>query len=254
MRTYNLINTSAQKDNDFYSILSTFAFMKRSITVGKSVKYGSYGILLIILSVIIHSYYCYLYVPSSTFNKIKNQQYDAIIVPGVPYDANNWSVFLKWRIHWSAFLYKQGVAKNIIYSGSAVHTAYTEASIMKKFGEKLGISSSNIFIEHQAEHSSENLYYSYIMAKEKGFKRLALATDPFQSDMLDDFIEEYNLDIDLIPIVYSIADTINMIQPAIDFESEFIENFTPLSDRENLSERMSGTRGEKIDWSKIEDL
>jgi len=228
--------------------------MKRSITVGKSVKYGSYAILLIILSVIIHSYYYYLYVPSSTFNKIKNQQYDVIIVPGVPYDANNWSVFLKWRIHWSAFLFKQGITKNIIYSGSAVHTEYVEANIMKLFGEKLGIPSSKIIAEVEAEHSTENLYYSYIIAKARGFKKIALATDPFQSDMLDDYIVKYNMDIDLIPIVYSIADTINMYEPKIKFQDEFIKSFTPLSDRENLNERLKATRGEKIDWNKIKNL
>ncbi|MBL4623677.1 MAG: YdcF family protein [Flavobacteriales bacterium] len=227
--------------------------MKRTITVSKGIKYTGYGLLLIVLSITVHSYYYYLSVPSTTFERVKHEQYDAIIVPGVPYDANNWSVFLKWRIHWSAFLYKQGVAKNIIYSGNAVHTAYTEANIMKKFGEKLGIPSSNIFAEDKAEHSTENLYYSYLLAKKLGFKKLALATDPFQSDMLDDFIEKYDMDIDLIPIVYGIADTINMVQPEIDFKSEFIENFVPLSEREDLSERMSGTRGEKIDWSKIKN-
>ncbi|MBL4653963.1 MAG: YdcF family protein, partial [Flavobacteriales bacterium] len=193
--------------------------MKRTIKVGKSIKYISYALLLLVLSVTIHSYYYYLKIPATIYDEVKNKQYDVIIVPGVPYDKGNWSLFLKWRIHWSIFLYKQGIAQNIIYSGSAVHTGYIEVDIMKKFGLKLGVPPSRIFTETKAEHSSENLYYSYLLAKELGFQKIALATDPFQSDMLDDFIEEHGMNIDLIPIVYSIADNIDMVEPEIDFDS-----------------------------------
>ena len=227
--------------------------MKRTINVSKSIKYGSYILLLIVLSITAHSYYYYLRVPASIYNEVKNKQYDVIIVPGVPYDKGNWSLFLKWRIHWSTFLYQQGIAQNIIYSGSAVHTEYIEANIMRRFGTQLGVPANRIFTETKAEHSSENLYYSYLLAKEKGFTKIALATDPFQSDLMDNFIEKYRLKIDLIPIVYSIADSINMIEPKIDFDSEFIDNFIPLSERENLSERLNGTRGEKIDWNLINE-
>lgn len=225
--------------------------MKRTIKVHKFIKYSGYAILLLVFSITIHSWYFYLQVPKKTFEELKTTKYDAIIVPGVPYDAGNWSLFFKWRMHWSAFLYKQGLTNHIIYSGSAVHTEFVEANIMKRFGEKLGIPSDRILIENKAEHSSENLYYSYILAKESGFKKIALATDPFQSDLLDNFIVEHQLDVDLIPIVYSIADTINMFQPLIDYKDEIIEGFVPLKNREDFAKRISGTAGQRINWENL---
>ena len=48
-----------------------------------------------------------------------------------------------------------------------------------------------IFAETQAEHSIENVYYSMKMARKMGFKRIGLATDPFQSQMLESLIEKY---------------------------------------------------------------
>src|SRR5690606_27635585 len=86
--------------------------------------------------------------------------YDAIIVPGVPFDGENWSETMKMRVCWSKYLYDKGYAKNIIYSGSAVYTEYEEASIMALYAEELGIPKEHIFRDQRAEHSTENVYYS----------------------------------------------------------------------------------------------
>lgn len=210
-----------------------------------------YAFVALFIGITIHSYYYYIHLPKLHFKKASQQQYDAIIVPGLPYDEGEWSLFLKWRIHWSTFLYHQGITKNIIYSGSVVHTPFIEANVMQAFGEKLGVPKSALYAETKAEHSSENLYYSILLAREKGFNKLALATDPFQSDMIDNFITEYNLNVDLIPIVYSIADTINMHEPVIDYAALKVANFVPLEDRENFGERINGTRGHHVDWNSL---
>lgn len=70
--------------------------------------------------------------------------------------------------------------KNIIYSGGAVYSPYKESVIMGLFGQKLGIPSKNTFYDTLARHSTENVYYSYLLAKEIGFKSIALGADPFQ--------------------------------------------------------------------------
>ena len=70
------------------------------------------------------------------YEEAKTQTYDAIIVPGVPYDGNKWTRTMKGRVYWAKHLYEEGIAKNIIFSGSSVYTAYYEAEIMKDLGKK----------------------------------------------------------------------------------------------------------------------
>ena len=62
---------------------------------------------------------------------------------------------------------------------------------MALYGQSLGIPSGNIYIEDKAEHSTENVYYSYKKAKNLGFNRIALATDPYQSKMLKRYLKKY---------------------------------------------------------------
>ncbi len=78
--------------------------------------------------------------PKKAFEKNKQvAPYDAIIVPGVPYDGEHWSATMQIRVHWSNYLYQQGYTKNIIYSGGAVYSKYYESKTMALFGEGLGI-------------------------------------------------------------------------------------------------------------------
>src|SRR4051812_13441308 len=52
---------------------------------------------------------------------------DAIIVPGLAFDSKNWGTLMKRRVIWSWRLYKNGLARNVIYSGAAVYSPYKEA-------------------------------------------------------------------------------------------------------------------------------
>ena len=105
--------------------------------------------------------------------------YDIIIVPGVPFEEGNWSWVMKGRVYWSKYLYDNGITKNIMYSGSAVYSPYVEGRIMALYAVALGIPEENVFSETLAEHSTENVYYSYKKARKLGFERIALATDQF---------------------------------------------------------------------------
>ena len=87
----------------------------------------------------------------------------------------------KARILWPKYLFENGITKNIIFSGAAVYNPYVEAKIMKMYAESLHIPSANIFIETQPEHYTENVYYSILMAKQMGFKNIAVTTDQYQA-------------------------------------------------------------------------
>lgn len=174
--------------------------------------------------------------------------YDVIIVPGVPYNDPNMSKILLGRIYWSHYLYTNGIAKNIIYSGSAVYTPYVEAEIMALYAQKLGVPAENIFTEPQAEHSVENVYYSYKIAKNLGFKRIALATDPFQSRMLKRFERKQNIQIEFIPFSFDFVDSLLVNNIEIIPDKAYVNNFVALHERESFFKRLRGTLGKNINY------
>lgn len=174
------------------------------------------------------------------------KSYDLIIVPGVSLENGKWSNTMKARIYWSKFLFDKGIAKNIMYSGSAVYTPYIEAKIMALYAEAIGIPMQNIYTETKAEHSTENIYFSYKLAKELKFVTIAIASDPFQTKMLRKFTHKrIDAGIDLIPFVFDSlrAMPMNTIDPIIDIQEAFVKDFISLPDRENFMQRLRGTWG-----------
>ncbi len=177
-----------------------------------------------------------------------DKPYDAIIVPGFPHDTTKgWDRIVKGRIYWALFLYERGVTKNVIFSGSAVYTPYIESKVMALYAEQLGIPKEHIFVETKAEHSTENLYYSYTLAKREGFKTIALATDPVQSSFLVSYKRKFKLtDLKFVPIIYDTLQVMTKVDPRIDADSAFVKNFIPITERESLYKRVRGTGGAKI--------
>ena len=175
--------------------------------------------------------------------------YDVIIVPGVPYDSliGDWSFAMKGRIYWSKYLYEKGITKNIIYSGSAVYSPYNEAKIMAMFGKAIGIPKDVIYEEPNAEHSTENIYYSYYLAKKLGFEKIAVATDPFQAKMLKGYPRKMKVKIDFIPFVIDSLETmIKRDSIKINYEDAKVKNFVSIVDRESRFKRIWGTMGKNI--------
>lgn len=183
-------------------------------------------------------------------NESKEKVYDLVVVPGVPFQNDQWSMIMKARLYWSKYLYDNGIAKNIMYSGAAVYSPYYEAEIMAMYAEALGIPKQNIFIETNARHSTENIYYSYKKAKQLGFKNIALATDPFQSKMLRNFISKrIDKNLGIVPIVFDTLKSIEpvMINPVIDFSKAHVNDFISILESEGFWTRFKGTLGKQID-------
>lgn len=184
-------------------------------------------------------------------NKASEQgPFDIIIVPGVPFEGDTWSRAMKGRVLWSKYLYDRGIAKNVLYSGAAVYTPYGEAEIMALYGRALGIPQGHIFTEKKAEHSTENIYYGYKLAKRLGFRKIALASDPFQVKMLRKFTRKrVGPDVRFIPMVFDSvqAMALRLIDPAIKYQDAFQPVFVPLPERESFWQRFRGTRGLNLD-------
>jgi uncharacterized SAM-binding protein YcdF (DUF218 family) len=176
----------------------------------------------------------------------REKPFDVIVVPGVPFDGDKTSDVMKMRLFWAKHLYDSGYCKNIIFSGAAVYTPYVEGIVMKVMADSLGIPSGNTFSETKAEHSTENTYYSWKMAKGMGFKKIALATDPYQSALLRRFQRKFCPGMQSIPIVFG---TLNIDQkklPVIDATSTKVDNFKSIKEREGFFERLRYTLGRRV--------
>ncbi|WP_343605499.1 YdcF family protein [Fluviicola sp.] len=216
----------------------------------KVVRFALFGILTALISG------CFVFAPSpekTNRKSLKKAPYDAVIVPGVPFDGTHWSETMKMRVQWANYLYKRGITKNIIYSGSAVYTKYEEAKIMALYGEALGIPKEHIFVEPRAEHSTENVYYGYRLAKQQGFQKIALATDRFQSNGMRSFIRKFDLPVGLLPIISDTLLKQDLTEPKIDPAPAIRQGFVSIVDRLSKWQRLRGTFGQYIRW-KEEDL
>jgi len=192
---------------------------------------------------------------SRSFERFKvSAPYDAIIVPGVPFKNGEWSEIMKMRVHWAVYLYKKGTTKNIIFSGSAVYSPYVESRIMALYAAQLGVDKAHIYTEERAEHSSENLYYSYRIAKDNNLNKIALATDPFQGAFLRGFAKKIKLDdIGFLPIVFDTLEIIDLTTPIIDPKTAYVDDFKSITVRESGFVRFQGTMGKYIKYEEEDD-
>jgi uncharacterized SAM-binding protein YcdF (DUF218 family) len=217
-----------------------------------NIKRKKAGIVLqgFLMSIIINSCSFSSKTTKKLFNQSLKTSYDVIIVPGYPFENFVWDRNMKGRVYWSKYLYDIGVSKNIMYSGSSVASPYYEGIIMALYAEAIGIPAKNIFTETKAEHSTENIYYSYKKAKQLGFKKIAVASDPFQTKLLRRYIrKKVSPDVPVIPFV---ADTLRMLQPTmtdppIDYKQAFNKDYKSLKEREGFWQRFRGTRGLNVD-------
>ncbi len=189
--------------------------------------------------------------PERLYNEVvqTGQSFDAAIVPGVPFYNGNWDTVMKGRVIWAGFLYKKGIVRNIIFSGGAVYSPYYEAKIMGLYAQQLGVPASHIFYETEAEHSTENIFYSYELARKQGFKTIALVTDPFQSSMTKGFTKRrFGTPIIHLPFLVDTLKKYNHVEPVIEPSSAYKENFESILKREKYWRRLRGTLGAFIPW------
>jgi hypothetical protein len=105
------------------------------------------------------------------------EPFDAVVVPGCPSEEDGspsrcqlgraGQAALLWRDHWT---------DHFIVSGSDVHTPYVEAEALAQAMTLLGVPPDRIVLERDALHSDENIYYSILIARARGYERLAVAS------------------------------------------------------------------------------
>lgn len=213
--------------------------------------------LMPVLALIVWFSGCNLY-HEVTLEENDRPVYDAIIVPGFPFDdeQGRMTVFHRMRLFWAYHLYTTGETRNIIVSGGAVHSPYVEAEVMAIHLREMGVNPRNIYIENRAEHSTENVFYSLELARNAGFSRIAVATDPMHSRMISFLLRKSGLDVDYLPADIATVGTMywKYFDHTVDASPAMVKNFVPLKEREERTERMKGTKGEKYAKRMEEEL
>ena len=195
---------------------------------------------------------CMLFQPSATklSRRALNEHayYDAAIVPGVPFFGPHWDMTMQMRVTWAVHLYKRGFVKKLIMSGGSVYSPYVEGQIMKLYAVSLGVPAEDIIIESKAQHSTENVWYSYKLGKSLGFQTIALSTDPFQTRMVYRFGKKRLKELRYLPVLFDTLKTLPRIDPEIKYEAYKIEPFIPITETQSFWYRFRGTMGKHIDF------
>ena len=154
--------------------------------------------------------------------------------------------------------------KNIIVSGSAVHTPYVESKVYALYLIELGINPDHIIIEDRAEHSLENVFYSMEIAKAHGFERVAVVSDKAHSFMMKYLAKKFDheIDADFIPAKwrYVIRKYWNKFDLNIDYSKAYQKGFVPMAVKKTETQRKVGTSGilwspsKEVTWSYGRDL
>jgi hypothetical protein len=176
--------------------------------------------------------------------------YEIIIVPGAPVKSDFWDKIVRMRVTWAVHLYKSGIAKKIMMSGSAVSTPYKESVIMRLYAISLGVPEEDVYTEEEAQHTTENVWYGYHKSRDLGYSRIALATDSFQTRCIYGFSKRKTPGLGFLPVLTDTLRTLTDTLPALDFDQYKIENFKPLNKSQNKIQQLYGTFGWYIDYKK----
>lgn len=163
---------------------------------------------------------------------VKKAPFDAIIVPCYPYKSTGRDTMLvNFRLYWAKELYDKGIAKNIIFSGAAVHTPYVEGTVMKLMAEALGIPAEHVFAETEALHTTSNARLGKKMAKQLGFKKIAMATDPYQFSYMSILMWFSAPGVPILSFPVGEEAKYTTPLPFINDSTALVKNFVPLKER-----------------------
>src|SRR5438128_443276 len=107
--------------------------------------------------------------PTYLIGRDPAERFDVIVVPGCPTEGEGrLGRCLIGRAAWAATLWERGQAARFITSGGAVHSPYVEAEALAEAMTALGVPAERIWLERQALHTDENMYFSLLLARALG--------------------------------------------------------------------------------------
>lgn len=131
------------------------------------------------------------------------QKADAILVLGYKVnDDGNLSPTLKSRVDKGIELYKQGLAKYLIFTGGAVANKFTEAEAMKQYAIEKGINNNVLFAETESQNTIENIYFSNTIFKSLAAKKVIVVSSAYHTKRAKKIIENYPYKTQFVAVQY----------------------------------------------------
>ncbi|HZG13711.1 MAG TPA: YdcF family protein [Candidatus Bathyarchaeia archaeon] len=107
------------------------------------------------------------------------EETDAAIVLGAAVWGDQPSPVLRERLHHAIWLYQQGYAKHLIFTGGRGEAqAYAEAEVAKNYALSQHVPEEDIFIETKSTITEENLQNALDIANAYGWKNFTIVSDP----------------------------------------------------------------------------
>jgi hypothetical protein len=171
-------------------------------------------------------------------------RYDVVVIPGCPSEEDGaLSDCQMSRAAWGAILWQRGVAGGFITSGAAVHSRYVEADAIAAGLAALGVPAERIWLEPNALHTDENMYFSLRVARTLGFAHVAVASQKghaaWSCRMLEDWgvrdCGAFSVDMDAVLASHP-RERLRAVRTGA------VTDWIPLAERERAIAKKSGRR------------
>ena len=140
------------------------------------VKLFARVLLCVLLAAILVVVLNYETIPSSS---ITASHFDTLIVLGNPArDDGSPGPEQRERVLEAVREYRAGVASAVIMTGGAAHNQYVEAHVMAQYAFALGVPTSALFEETQAQNTIQNVFYSAELMQQHGWHSAEVISSP----------------------------------------------------------------------------
>jgi vancomycin permeability regulator SanA len=170
------------------------------------------------------------------------QPFDVVIVLGCPnQDDGRLSRCQQSRVLGALQIWQAGWTRNFIVSGSAVHSPYFEAEGLAAGMAAVGIPADHIYIEDQALHTDENMYYSMRIAHALGFGRIAALSNGLHAAWGCKMMADWEVDCKGFSVMPSEIGPLHARHPELDeVRSLRVRDWVTLGEKERVIARRTG--------------
>ncbi|WP_313341796.1 YdcF family protein [Sedimentibacter sp.] len=136
--------------------------------------------ILIILLLIFIGYIVYIAFDIYSYgNKNELNSADAAIILGAAVWGDKPSPVFEERIKHGIWLYKNGYADNLVFTGGiSKDDEFSESGVAKNYAIENSVPEENIFIEEKSTITEENIQYAAEIANKNSFKNVIIVSDP----------------------------------------------------------------------------
>jgi len=179
-------------------------------------------VIVIVLSFLV-AYFGYHAVAIWNYGNLDERQpADAIVVLGAAAWHTNPSPVFQERIRHGIWLYENGYADYLIFTGGHGDGApYSESYVARRYAIAAGVPEEAILIEEYSRTTEENFSYSLDLMNDRQINRIVLVSDPFHMRRAVRVAEDFGLTVYSSPTPTTRYETLNTQIPFLSREVIF---------------------------------